>query len=231
MNSTFLPLRLHFTSNFRSQLSSARLYKSLTRICLKSGHSHWISAEGNKTSHSSYGVFWGKPARWEDSWPGESSHARADLLTGFKNKTKRDGEPPRHVHQMVSRLPVSSAGFSGVTTGLPFPIASMEKKQLPPYNAAPELSTLQGCGPRCKRGRMSREPRLGVCVCTDVPAPGTFLHHLLLEEHNRLESASPTSHVDTRVKFIIVFAVLFRVTEMWTLELCQQRMLLDLQGN
>ena len=49
-----------------------------------------------------------------------------------------------------------------------------------------------------------------VFVCTDVPAPGMFLHRLLLEERNRLESASPTSHVDTRVKFIIVFAVLFQ---------------------
>lgn len=49
-----------------------------------------------------------------------------------------------------------------------------------------------------------------VFVCTDVPAPGTFLHRLLLEKRNRLESASPTSHVGTRVKFIIVFAVLFQ---------------------
>lgn len=49
-----------------------------------------------------------------------------------------------------------------------------------------------------------------VFVCTDVPVPGMFLHHLLLEERNRLELASPTSHADTHVKFIIVFAVLFQ---------------------
>lgn len=59
VNSTFLLLRLHFTSRLCSKLSSVRLCKPLIHICLKSGHRHWImfSAEGNKISHSSDCVF------------------------------------------------------------------------------------------------------------------------------------------------------------------------------
>lgn len=47
-------------------------------------------------------------------------------------------------------------------------------------------------------------------VCTDALVPGVFLHRLLLEESNRLELACLASHIDTRVKFIIIFAVLFQ---------------------
>lgn len=50
----------------------------------------------------------------------------------------------------------------------------------------------------------------GAFVCRGVPVPGMFLHPLPLEERNRLESASLTAHVDTCVKFITVFAVLFQ---------------------
>lgn len=74
--------------------------------------------------------------------------------------------------------------------------------------------SVHGCQPLVTKGSAGagQDVSIGmaVCVCTDVPVQGMILHSLMLEGCNSLELASPTSHTDTRVKFIILFAALFQ---------------------
>lgn len=131
----------------------------------------------------------------------------------------------------------------GATVELSFPPPSVENLP-PPYNAFPELSTLQGCGPLLKLvaapcDKVQHWSGAGhLCSCG-----GVCLHRCPHARH--VPPPFPATGWSQPLWLLTLIHVLsslsclqcfFRITEMWMFELrmfelCQQYMLLDLWGN